>query len=66
MSLKLASLKQKAHQFLVENPPATRQKLSDHIATKTLSFAVSSEFTGTYSSSVDNKIEKKRGMKEST
>ena len=50
-------LKQKAHQFLIENPPATWQQLKDHIATKDLSFAVSSEFTGTASSSVDNKLE---------
>ena len=50
-------LKQKAHQFLIENPPATWQQLKDHIATKDLSFAISSEFTGTASSSVDNKLE---------
>ena len=50
-------LKQKAHQFLIENPTATWQQLKDHIATKDLSFAVSSEFTGTASSSVDNKLE---------
>ena len=50
-------LKQKAHQFLIENPPATWQQLKDHIAKKDLSFAVSSEFTGTASSSVDNKLE---------
>ena len=37
-------LKQKAHQFLIENPPATWQQLKDHIATKDLSFAISSEF----------------------
>ena len=50
-------LKQKAHQFLIENPPATWQQLKAHIATKDLSYAVSSEFTGTASSSVDNKLE---------
>ena len=50
-------LKQKAHQFLNENPPATWQQLKNHIATNDLSFAVSSEFTGTASSSVDNKLE---------
>ena len=42
-------LKQKAHLFLTENPPATWQQLKDYIATKHLSFAVSSEFTGTAS-----------------
>ena len=50
-------LKQKAHQFLIENPPATWQQLKDHIATKNLSFAISSEFIGTSSSSMDNKLE---------
>ena len=50
-------LKQKAHQFLIENPPATWQQLKDHIATKDLSFAISSEFIGTASSSIDNKLE---------
>ena len=39
-------LKQKAHQFLIENPPATWQQLEDHIATKDFSFAISSEFMG--------------------
>ena len=29
----------------------------DHVATKDLSFSVSSEFTGNASSSIDNKIE---------
>ena len=47
-------LKQKAHKFLIENPLATWQHL---IATKELRFAVGSEFTGTASSSVDNKLE---------
>ena len=50
-------LKQKAHKFLIENPLATWQHLKDHIATKDLRFAVGSEFTGTASSSVDNKLE---------
>ena len=49
-------LKQKAHQFLIENPSATWQQLKDHIAIKDLSFAVSSEFTGTASCSVDHKL----------
>ena len=48
---------QKAHQFLIENPSATCQQSIDRIATKDLSFAVTSEFTGTASSSVDNKLE---------
>ena len=50
-------LKQKANQFLIENPPATWQQSKDHIATQDLSFAVSKEFTGTASNSVDNKLE---------
>ena len=50
-------LKQKAHQFLIENPPATWQKIKDHSATKDLSLAVSSEFTGTASSRFDTKLE---------
>ena len=50
-------LKQKAHQRLIENPATTWQQLQDHVATKDLSFSVSSEFTGTASSSIDNKIE---------
>ena len=49
-------LKQKAHQFLIENPPATWQQLKDHIATKILSFALSSKFFGTASSSIDKKL----------
>ena len=43
-------LKQKEHQFLIENPPANWQQLKDHIATKDLSFAISNEFIGTASS----------------
>ena len=50
-------MKEKAHQFLIENPPATWHKLKDHIATKDLSFAVKSEFIGTASSSINNKLE---------
>ena len=50
------ALKQKAHQLLIEDPTTTWQQLKDH-ATKDLSFSVSSEFTGTASSSIDNKIE---------
>ena len=49
--------KQKAHQLLIEDPTTTWQQLKDHEATKDLSFSVSSEFTGTASSSIDNKIE---------
>ena len=37
-------LYQMAHQFVNENPLATWQQLKDHLATKDLSFAVSSEF----------------------
>ena len=55
--LRPPGLKQTAHQFLIENPPETSQQLKDHIATKDISFAKSSEFTGTASSSVDNKLE---------
>ena len=51
------SLKQKAHQFLIENPPATWQQLKDLITTKDVSFAVSCEFIGTSSSSIDKKLE---------
>ena len=50
-------LKQKAHQFLIEKPPANWQQLKDHIATENLNFAISSEFIGTSSSSIDNKLE---------
>ena len=50
-------LKQKAHQYLIENPANTYEQLRNHISTKDLSFAVSSEFTGNSSSSIDNKIE---------
>ena len=60
-------LKQKAHQFLTENPPATWQQLKNHIATKNLSFALSSELIETASSSIDDKLEiegKKDQVKE--
>ena len=50
-------LKQKAHQFLIENPLATWQQLKDYIATKDLRFTKSSEIIGTASSSIDNKLE---------
>ena len=48
-------LKQKAHQYLIENPANTYEQLRNHISTKDLSFAVSSEFTGNSSSSIDNR-----------
>ena len=51
------ALKQKAHQLLIEDATTTWQQLKDHVATKDLNFSVSSEFTGTASSSIDNKIE---------
>ena len=56
------ALKQKAHHLLKEDQTTTWQQLKDHVATKDLSFSVSSEFTGTVSSSIDNKIEKE-GLK---
>ena len=51
------ALKQKAHQLLIETPTTTWQQLQDHVATQDLSFSVSSEFTGSASSSIDNKVE---------
>ena len=51
------ALKQKAHQISIEKPAATWQQLMDRVATKDLSFSVSSEFTGTASCSIDNKID---------
>ena len=51
------ALKQKAQQLLIEDLTTTWQQLKDHVATKDFSFSVSSEFTGTASSSIDNKIE---------
>ena len=51
------ALKQKAHQYLIETPNATCEQLRNQVSTKDLSFAVSSDFTGTASSSIDNKME---------
>ena len=51
------ALKQKAHQLLIESPTTTWQQLQNHVATNDFSFSVSSEFTGTASSSIDNRIE---------
>ena len=51
------ALKQKAHQLLIINPTTTWQQLKDHVATKDINVSVSSDFTGTASSSIDNKIE---------
>ena len=50
-------LKQKAHHFLIETPLATWEQLRNHVSTKDLNFAVSSDFTGTESSRIDNKME---------
>ena len=55
--LSLPGLRQKLHQFLIENPPATWQQSKDLIATKDLRFAVSSELTGTASSIIDYSLE---------
>ena len=49
--------KQKAHQYLIETPNATWEQLKNQVSTKDISFAVSSDFTGTASSSIDNKME---------
>ena len=51
------ALKQKAHQYLIETPNATWEQLRNQVSTKDLSFAVSSDFTGTASSSINNKME---------
>ena len=51
------ALKQKVNQFLIETPHATWEQLRNHVSTKNLSFAVSSDFTGTAYSSIDNKME---------
>ena len=51
------ALKQKAHQFLIETSHATWEQLKNHVSTHDLSFAVSSDFTGTASNSIDNKME---------
>ena len=50
-------LRQKAYQFIIENPPSTCQQLKDHKATKDLSFAVTSGIFGSTSSSVHKKTE---------
>ena len=50
-------LKEKEHQFLIETPHAIWEQLRNHVSTKHLSFAESSDFTGTASSSIDNKME---------
>ena len=51
------ALKQKAHRFLIETPHATWEELRNHVSTEDLSFAVSSDFIGRASSSIDNKVE---------
>ena len=51
------ALKQKAHQYLIETPHTTWEQLKNHVSTKDLSFAVSSDFTGTASGSIGNKME---------
>ena len=43
--------------MLIEDPTTKWQQLKYHVANKDLSFSVSSQFTGTASSSIDNKIE---------
>ena len=52
-----AALKSKVHQFLIETPHSTWEQLKNHVSTKVLCFAVSSDFTGITSNSVDNKME---------
>ena len=47
------AFKQKAHRFLFKNPHATWKQFGNHVSTKNLSFAVSSDSTGTTSSSID-------------
>ena len=49
------ALKQKAHQFLIETAHATWEQLRNLVSTKDLSFAVCCDFTGTASSSIDEK-----------
>ena len=51
------ALKQKAHQLLKKDPTTTWQQLKDNVATKDLSFSISSEFTGSAAISIDNKLE---------
>ena len=58
------ALKQKAHQNLIETPNATWEQLRNQVSPKDLSFAVSSDFTGTASSSIDNKMEIKDQLQE--
>ena len=57
------SLTQKSHQLLKETPHAKWEQLKNHVSTKDLDFAVSSDFTGTASSSIDNKL-KIDGLKD--
>ena len=42
---------------MIEPPQATCKQLKNHVSTKDLSFVVSSDFTGTASSSLENKME---------
>ena len=49
--------KQNARQLFMETHTTTWQQLKDHVATTDLNFSVSSEITGTGSSSIDNKLE---------
>ena len=51
------SLKQKAYQLLIENPETTWQNLQNQFSNKDISYSMSSEFTGTSSNSIDNKLE---------
>ena len=51
------AFKQKPLQLLIEISATTWLHLKDHVVTKDISFSVSSEFTGTASSSIDNKGE---------
>ena len=51
------ALKQKAHQYLIETPHTTWEHFRNHVSTKYLSSAVRSDFTGTASSSIDNKMD---------
>ena len=51
------SLKQKAHQILIEHHATTWQILQYQISNKDISYSMSSEFTGTSCNSIDNKIE---------
>ena len=51
------SLKQKAHQLLIQNPATTWQNLQDQISNKNINYLMGSEFNGTSSNSIDNKLE---------